>query len=801
MYKFALLVNIILISLFTLNGQKEIKGTIIDYKGLPVAFANIVLSEKNDLTKVIGTYTDEKGNFNFKNLPSTSYNFEASMIGYETFQKSVEIKNNEVVEMEPITFIESTTTLGTVEINARKQLFERQLGKVVFNVKNMPTLAGTTILDLLERSPGIILNRQNGNLSMSGKDGVNVLINGRMQYIKGEALLNLLQGMNSNNLEKIELISNPSAKYDAEGNAGLINIVTSKSEADGLSGNYAASIGGNKGALFNSSINLNYNVGKLSIYSDLSTSYNSQSQQIDFVQQLTIGSDKIRTITFDERLPKVYNGNARFGAEYGLKNTKVYAMLTTYSNKWTMNATSEFERFKNLQSQNTITSVKDEINHWKHLGLFAGIQHTFKNKGVVDFSFDNLQYGNSQPTEYLNSSLITVEDIDFYNQIRTNKNTPLNINVFKLDYNIPIKDKLKVELGAKLTKSDFINEQLVEYNINKNWEKDDLYSSYVEYDETIYAAYSTLQIDLGAKTNIQAGLRYEKTISVLEDIEGKPLTDRNYGQFFPNILLNRKLTENSSIGLAYTNRVTRPTFKDLAPFIYFTDPYSFTTGNANLKASTSSALKLEWKIKAILWSLQYTNENDPIAIFIPEVVEGSIKTIYKTQNLENSKVYNFNFSMPFAITKWWSAMANVGLTNQAVKTTYQGNDISANLSNVNVFVAQNFNITKSLFIEQSNLYSSGSILGAFVTKPFGAVNIAIKKSFKNGSSLILGGDNIFNTMIFKNKFSDEVKQNYFDMSLLFSRPTIKLTYSNSFGGNKPKASSRTRTSDERQRID
>ncbi len=205
---------------------------------------------------------------------------------------------------------------------------------------------------------------------------------------------------------------------DAEGNAGLINIVTSKNEADGLSGNYAASIGGNEGALFNSSLNLNYNVGKLSLYSDLGASYNSQSQEFDFKQQLTIGSDKIKTLTLDERLPKVYNGNLRLGAEYGLKNTKVYTMLTTYSNKWTMNATSILERFKNQQSNNTITSLKDETNHWTHLGLFAGIQHTFKNKGMVDISYDNLKYDNSQPTAYQNSSQFVVEDIDFYNRPR-----------------------------------------------------------------------------------------------------------------------------------------------------------------------------------------------------------------------------------------------------------------------------------------------------------------------------------------------------------------------------------------------
>lgn len=251
-----------LISLFfstDLAALSQLKGVVHDHSGQAVAFANVLLLQSTDSTLIKGAISDESGYYEMEDIRIGHYLVSVSMLGYATEFVPLAVRDEEsVIELPPILMQESAADLETVEVKARKPLFEQQIDRLVINVQNSITAAGNTALDVLERSPGVVVNRENGTISMSGKGGVMIMINGRINRIPMSALLQMLEGMPASNIDKIELITTPPANFDAEGDAGFVNILLKKNENEGLNGSATGSIGHGRKLRLLSGVNLNY---------------------------------------------------------------------------------------------------------------------------------------------------------------------------------------------------------------------------------------------------------------------------------------------------------------------------------------------------------------------------------------------------------------------------------------------------------------------------------------------------------------------------------------------------------------
>ena len=256
------------------EAQTKIYGKVINVKDEPISFANVLLLKLKDSSLVKGIMTEHSGTFSFENIPEGKYIVTSTFTGFgQEYTKSFEITgSNTRVDLGNIKLFEKQTELTGVTILAKKPMFEQKIDRMVINVANSITSAGGNALEVLERSPGIIVDRQNNSISMNGKNGIVIMINGRISHMPFAAVVQLLEGMNANNIEKIELITTPPANFDAEGNAGYINIVLKINNLYGTNGSYSVTAGYGRGAIAEANVTFNHRQGKVNLYGDYSFS-------------------------------------------------------------------------------------------------------------------------------------------------------------------------------------------------------------------------------------------------------------------------------------------------------------------------------------------------------------------------------------------------------------------------------------------------------------------------------------------------------------------------------------------------
>jgi len=327
-------------------------------------------------------------------------------------------------------------------------------------------------------------------------------------------------------------------------------------------------------------------------------------------------------------------------------------------------------------------------------------------------------------------------------------------------------------------------------------------SAFVNYKlkEDISAVYTALNIEASSKTSVKLGLRYEYTTSNLGSDKQLNIVDRRYGRFFPSIFLTQKLDDKNSINISYSRRITRPTFKDMAPFVIFMDPYTFFSGNSGLQPAFSNIFKTDYLYKNFVLSVSYTKEDGSIANFQPKLSKDN-KQIYAAENLDNIKTLNISMSLPFTITKWWNMQNNLQGSWNQLNVTYKNGPFQVEQKNFSFNSSQNFILPKNYSVELSGYYQSKGLFGATVYKSNGMVNFGLQKRFgENNNKLRSAVTNLFDGGLFRGTTDIAAENIYVDLNLRFDQRTFKLTYSQSFGNKKLKEKrNRSSASDEEQR--
>lgn len=802
MLKMACVLSLLIVQGLAAAAQSVVRGKVTDNNNKAVAGANVVLLSARDSAMVKGTITASDGSYSLEKINPGTYRITGSFIGHKQFYSAeFSLSASEGSKDVPVRLEELGVNLNEVVISAKKPLYEQKVDRLVINVQSSIVAVGGTALDVLERSPGVIVNRQNNSVSMNGKDGVVVMINGKVNHMPLSAVVQLLEGMNAGNIEKIELITTPPAKFDAEGNAGFINIVMVDNPGSGTNGSYSFSLGYGQGETSLASMNFNHRNAKLNLYGDYSFSRTHQPQLMTSYRQVRNNENSIENASVSERDPLVNIHNGRLGMDYQIsKKTLLGALVSGYYRKWTMDAVNAVTITNNSRLDTSLNIVNDELNRWKNYGLNMNAQHTFSNSGVLTANLDHLYYHQTNPSGYLNTYFNGTGQFLYENQIKSGKETPINMWVSNADYTRKLGKKIDLEMGLKAALSRFTNDVSVDRLLQDEWIGDQSLTAKYKLKEQIAAAYSSVSINLGAKMDMKLGLRYEYTVSNLGSMLEQDIVDRKYGNLFPTFYLARKLSENSSVNLSYNKRITRPTFNDMAPFVIFIDPNTFFSGNAGLQPSISNAVSTSYTFKNYIFSLGYSHDDAAIASFQSHVDSTINREVFVSENLDHVKNLALTMALPVDISTWWNVQNNVIVRWQQVNGFYNDDKIRIEKETFQVVSSHNFKLPREWSLELIGFYQSADMFGLAVMKPFGIVNFGVQKKFnQQRNTLSFNISDVFSTGVFK-AYSLVPEQNLnTNFSGRFDQRTFKVSFSRQFGNAKLTGARQRKTAAEEER--
>jgi hypothetical protein len=786
------------------SAQSKLQGIVTKDKDQPLAEATVLLLNAKDSSLVKGSLTAGKGNYAFEKVAPGNYIIAASFTGYkQAYSPLLQVGENEQKTVGAVSLSEKSGSLDAVTVTARKPLYEQKVDRMVINVASNITSAGSTVLDVLERSPGVAVDRQNNSLSINGKNGVVVMINGRINHMPISALVQMLASMPSDNVEKMELITTPPANFDAEGNAGYINLVLKKNTQYGTNGSYSVTQGWSKGSITEAAGNINHREAKWNLYSNYSFSRVASSQTLKLSHASWNGPTYFENVSTSERSPVEIQSDLKVGFDYDIKKNLVAGVLVDLFNRgWDMDAVNEGTLYANGKPDTLSKLVTSEKHPLNSFDINANVQKNFTD-GKLAFNLDYMNYRESNPVDYLNSYYDGNGAFLYDQQLRSGKNTPVKLWVAAIDLDRRLSKKVNLSAGVKATFSSFTNAVSVERLATGGWTEDASLTATDFLDENISAAYSTMDWQVSEKTSMKAGLRYEYTNSNLRTETQKDLVDRHYGKLFPSFFLSHALKDNNSWSFAYSRRISRPSFWDLAPFVIFMDPNTFFSGNPALQPSITDNLNTSLTLKRKIVSLSYSYQANPITNFAPHIDSTTNVETLSAENQDHSISYNVNFSLPFDIAKWWSVQVSLNGGYMKMHGLYNKEPVILQQETFSGNVIQNFKLPKDYTFSISGFYSSGGLFGIYKAQSLGSLDLGFQKKFKNQkSSLRLNFSNVLNSQVYRISVNEPEKNLVAAGELHFSHPAARLTFTHNFGSDKVKAKRErsTATEEEKDRL-
>jgi outer membrane receptor protein involved in Fe transport len=811
------LLFLVFIPFFSFSQQsKTIKGSLLDENDQPLPFANVLLLKSKDSTLFKALTSDVSGNFEFKDAKDGSFKLRISMVGYQDFYSPAFVISDEspVFSIPLIKMVLNTTVLKELKVVAKKPFIEQQIDRTVVNVENSIVASGNTALEVLEKAPGVIVDRQNNDLKLKNKNGVLVMIDGRRNYLSNEALVQMLGNMTSDQIESIEIITNPSSKYDASGNSGIINIKLKKNKAFGTNGTVSVTAGDafipySTSDLYrgSGSVSLNHRNKKWNVYGNGTLNRNAFYSDNNLSRVVDFEGLNSRFTQQSQRNGSGIYSAIKLGADYFANESTTLGWMFD-ANNWNggMNSTgltriAETKNNENINSSLVPISEMDNDN-WNYTGNF-NLKKSLNKKGKeytidADYSgFRNYSF-QSFDTRYYDANQNETSAL-----IQRNS-TPSDIDIFaaKFDFTLPMEDKSKVEFGAKSsfvkTDNDFRFDQFQE-NV---WSPDLGKTNHFVYKEFVNAAY----INWGKqwkKVGVQSGLRAEYTNSEGNSKTLNKVVPRSYLSIFPTFFLNQQLTKNHSMRYSYSRRIGRPNYQQLNPFLFFLDPYTFQRGNEFLKPQFTDNLELAYTYKgSVSLSLGYAHIKDNMFDVLEQ--DDKSKVTYQTStNLENVENYSANLSFPIPVTKWWNMQNNFNL----YYARFRDSDVSGGKLDVgqlayNFYTSSTFSLKKGWSAEANMWYNSPQVMGIIRTdKAQYAVNGGVQKTiFEGKGKLKFNVNDLFLTSF----FNGYVKYQNVDLKVSnrWTSRRVSLTFSYNFGNQNVKASRRrgTATEDLKQRA-
>lgn len=789
--------------LYAQKTKNHITGTVIDKNNTKIS-ATLKFKSVIDSSFMKTVTTDEQGNFTLDNLPSGKFIVEVKSLGYKTLLETVELKPNKTDIDLSFTLQPDINELESVVIAGRKPLIERHNDKTVMNVENSIVSTGNTALEVLAKMPGVSVN-QDGIISIRGRSGVNVLIDGKSTYLSAEQLATRLKSLNSNEIKAIELITNPSSRYDAEGNAGLLNIKLKKNASYGTNGSIDLGFGYGKNAKSDAGISINHRNKSLNIFGNFANNNNKATENLDILRVVRGLDQDTYFHQYNTQTRSSYNNNYKAGIDYFINDRNTLGFLTTgyFNNGHDLSngVTAIGQSFTKVDSSIVADNpAKNKYRNQAYNLNYKSVMDTLGQELSIDL--DYAKYHSEENTIYQNS-FFDQNGLSYKSPAIFRNATPsfIKIKAAKIDYALPLSATTKLDAGLKSSWVSTDNDFRFENLIGTDWKNDAGRSNRFVYDENINAAYATLKQEFKS-TSIEIGLRMEQTNSKGNSINDNKIVKRSYFDFFPSFNINQTLSPNNEIGFSYSRRIDRPDYKSLNPFVYFVDLYTFSQGNPFLNPQYTNAFQFSYNYKKTLnISFGYSITNNLIIdVLLPD---NEKKALYQTvQNLDKQYAYDLTIGYPTTITKFWSMDNTLTGTYNQIKTSNLGEGIyDRKKVNFTVNSSHNFTLSPSTTAELSGEYVSSQIYGTYTIKPYYGVDFGIKKSFLDKKlNIKLAANDVFNTR--KARISSALSGLDYNLSQKQESRVYRLSLNYIFGSSNIKGTRERKTSvtDEQGRI-
>lgn len=776
-----------------LNAQHQVAGTLLEAGGGPLVSANVLLLDAGDSSLVRGSLSAANGSFVFENVPKGSFLLKFSMVGYAQKFSEPFILNETTgrLQLDPVKMNEHAAMLNEVAVVAQRPFLEQKIDRTVVNVANSITSAGGNALEVLQRSPGVQVNQLTKSISLAGKEGVVIMINGKISREPADAIVLMLAGMNANNIDRIELIHTPPANFEAEGNAGIINIVLKTTGDEGLNGGYSANVGYGFGPKYGAGVYLNYRKKKVNWFGNYDYSFDLNPQVFTNYRGVQQNDDFLETDTYSDRPhTPTATQNARLGADFQLSKKTLLGFLGTFFDRdWYMEAVNDVKYSRNGILEGRLRMPNEETNHARSFAGNINLTHQFSANQSLNLDADLIQYDIKNPSHY------DIQQITNYSvipqtlyQLRINKNTPIRVAVAKADYTLNLGQNGKLEAGAKITSMRFDNDVRVDsLPLQQDWTTIDYLTSLFHLDEDVLGTYATFSSKINEKIDFKAGLRYEYTQTNLGSETQPNVVDRKYGSWFPSVFLTHKISEIQNLNFSYSRRIARPQIRNLAPWLIFSDPTTLEGGNPALQPSFTNALKLDYGFKSWRLGFSYSITDAPMR-FVPGVDPISNRQLNRFDNLDNEKVASANLFLPFRPTKWWNMQHNLYVNSTEINFELEGQKFRTGNVTYGFNSTNTFSLPRNFTLEVSGNYDSPGYWGVAIWRATGSLNLGIQKDFGekwgklrlNASDLFLSS-NWFGT-VSQPEINLLVKNSY-----QFAERTFMLSWTNTFGDKKLKS--------------
>ncbi len=687
------------------------------------------------------TLAKKDGSFQFENLEAGRYRVGATLVGFaRTISEPFEITGKgPSVQLPPLVLQRDAKAMEGVTVKSTRPMVEQKVDRTVVNVEAAITNAGANALEVLEKAPGITVDKD-GNISLKGKDGVMVLVDGRPTQLSGADLANLLRNMNAATMDQVEIMTNPPARFDAAGNAGVINIKTKKTRTAGYSGTANVNYMQGYYPKVNESFNMAYRRGKVALMTNLSHNYrkmfNNLATQRFLRNEGTLDLENYLD-QFSHRINTANGYNARLGLDYfASKKTTLGFMLNGFYNtleQANQNETSISSASKQLQSVTGATM--DGQNTWKNFSsnlYFRRLLDTTGRELTADLDFATYNSRNSQ--ELINA-FYDAAGLPMYSDTLQG-NLPQDISIYsgRVDYLHPLKKGARLEAGIKSSWVTTDNNAIYDSILHGGRVRDVARSNHFIYTEAIQAAYVSLNTPLSKKWSAQFGLRLENTTSNGEQRTTGETFERNYTQLFPTAYLQYKAGKNHNLGINYGRRLRRPDYENLNPFIRFIDRYTYSQGNPNLKPQFSHNMELTHTYKNFLTTtLNYTSTNN----IIQSVIEQKGESAYqRSANIASMKQLGLSVTANRAITKWWSTNLYAQVYNNQYKGFVNSAAIDFSATTFLVNGTQQFKLGKTTTAEISGIFRTAGQEGVIRFKARGMVAGGISQQIMKNKGMI-----------------------------------------------------------------
>ncbi len=711
----------------------NINGKVNDKDGKPIDAANVVLLKTDNKTLVKADLSTENGTFVFDNMPDGEYILKITVPGYEVYSSEVITVQGGNISLPDVKLTAKAGSLKEVTVRTQKPLIEIKADKLVVNVENSIINAGSSVLDVIGRSPGVRVD-QNDNISLKGKSGVEVMIDGKRTVLSGSDLSNMLKAMPSATVDQIEIISNPSSRYDAAGTAGIINIKTKRDKRLGFNGTANASYAQGVYPKMNGGISLNYRDKKWLLTGSYNYAYKRGFNHLFLYRSFYDNNvfknayDQDNNTVFD-----IYSHVASLGADYTIsKKTTVGVMLNTSPLNFEINRRSYsrvLDSNKGLQSYFITDNIAHNSNY--NYSVNANLRHTFDSTGKqlsVDADYSNYharrpqdfvtRYIDRTGSDYLPRYLLA-GDLDAWTTIRS----------VKADYVHPVSQTLRLEAGLKSSYvTQDINAGFFDYSTG-TYIYDSTKSNHFIYKENINAAYVNANKDWTA-WSVQLGLRVEQTVAKGVQKVYNQTFDRNYAQLFPSFAVQRHVNANNDLGLTLSRRINRPNYEQLNPFKNYLDPSTYSSGYPYLMPELTYNIEASHTFKQrFITSFMFSYLKDPITEVIQPSDDTTQKrvTVQTNKNLTSQLFYDLSGAYQLQYFKWWSGSINFN----CYYSIFRGNIANSNLNTgrltADINVANSFLLPKNWSAELSFFYQTSQLHGYMVIDPIWSLNAGVQK--------------------------------------------------------------------------